>query len=723
MAEDFDIDPELLKEFLAESLEALAGLDTLFVELEQRPEDAAIVDRIFRPVHSIKGNSAFFGLVHVKNFSHALENILQEIRAHKRAASKPIIDVLLEGTDLLRGMLERIAGGDLSTEFRPDEEACLARFHEAMAAEEVSQATQVRAARTALQALRGADVPPALAAQIEAALALVEPLLSTLAPPEAAPGGEAGARYALGATDVTEAVATVVAFVREVGRVERDEQRCEAFLAAIRALAAAAATAGRSSAQEVLGGLQDNFQTIHASGIGFDELMAGLLQEQVDKLLPALDRPAAPVAAPAAAPDTAKSEPEKAEAGTEPQSEAKSEVGGKTLRVAEEKVDHFMSFVGELIIAGEVFAYLQKKLEKMPQVRQIAEEFKNANLSFSELSNNLQKSLMAVRRLPVRSILQKMPRIVRDIARANDKDVKLELEGEEIQIDKSLLEGLENPLVHMVRNSVDHGIEPSAEREAAGKPQQGTVRLLASATEETFMLCIADDGRGLDVEAIKAKAVEKGAITPERAATMSEQEGFQLIFGAGVSTAKTITEVSGRGVGMDVVRTNIQALGGSIEIESTPGTGTAISILLPMSVTLMVVDGLIARVAGDCYIIPLADVRESMRPTREQVYSVTGRGEIVDVRGELYRLLRLGHALGLERERLDPATATVVLVESNGNTCGILVDELLGQQSVVLKDLGRHFHGLHMIQGGAILGDGRVGLVLDIEGLFEFFLA
>ncbi len=733
-ASGFDLDPDLLREFLAESLETLTGLDVLFVQLERHPEDQATIDAIFRPIHSIKGNSSFFGLNNVKNFSHAMENILQEIRNRKRQATQGIIDTLLAGVDRLREMLERIAAGDLSTDLHAEEEALLGEFHTLLESEETGLAELLGTLREEIEAGRAAG--PGAEAPLHAAQATLGKLRRLLLPAESRETGGGELLYRIGGTFCTEAVRTTAGFVKSVGSASAEEPRVEAFLDALAELSDAASAAEDAPLIERIGQLRTDFAAIHESGIGFDDLLAGLLKERLDAVLSAVETcdPAAGVCtmngektqafSPAEAAAT-RAEPVDGEppapAAEEPRKTAEAPAaGGKSLRVAEEKVDAFMGFVGELIIANEVFNYIQKRLERQPGVREIAQEFKNANLTFTELSNNLQKSLMAVRRVPLKTTVQKLPRIVRDIATSQGKQVNFVIEGDDLQIDKSLLEGLEDPLVHMVRNSVDHGIEDPETRAAAGKPAEGRVTLRAEADEETFRLVLEDDGRGLDVEALKAKAVANGLLAQEAADAMPDREAFGLIFGAGVSTAKTVTDVSGRGVGMDVVRSNISRLNGQIEVDSAVGRGTSVTIQLPMTVTLMVVEGLIARVGGEHYILPMTEVKESLRPEPGSVSTVTGRGEMVQVRGELYRLVRLYELLGIRPDETEPESGTVVLLQARGESCGLLVDELVSQQSVVLKDLGRSFAELATVKGGAILGDGRVGLVLDIEGLIEY---
>ncbi len=937
------IDPALLQDFISESQEILDGLDPLFVALESNPDDMSIVDGIFRPVHSVKGNSGFFNLTNIKNFAHIMENILGEIRSRKRQATPPLIDLLLKGVDFLRGMMNRLAQGDYSGRFTPEEEAHLDLLNQASSASGAAAAGPAETPETAAAKLKAAfeamrkgegdaALVSALGDSIDAFIRLAAPEFFAKAPEES----PVSVGYLIGAAEVTGAVATIEHFIANLERNEKEEAMCEAFLTALKAIE----EAGERHEQEIVNlveQIRDDFVTIHDSGIGFDELMTSLIRERFDAILKhverveiagggefflagenitdlvrtmqdfvagiqKLEKDSAPTDAFLNAmatlkdmsgekPDLlqaieqiqddfitihesgigfddlmqslisdrlttilsqldhgaaesftyklggtdvtplvqvlesvasnpyriesdaktmaelahalqtlgeaaetagkadlgleaaglvadagnivssgvgldpnmenmirerlekliaatektkvekkkeAKAEPAKEAAKDEHQAAAPAapaakeaakpapasgghqESSGKTLRVAEEKVDHFMSFVGELIITGEVFAYIQKKLEQYPEVRQVAQEFKNANLSFNELSTNLQKSLMEVRRVPLKGVLQKLHRIIRDTAAALGKKIDLEIIGEDVQIDKSLLEGLESPLVHMVRNSADHGVEMPEDRKAAGKSETGHVTITAAATEEQFTLTIKDDGKGLDLDAIKAKAVSRGLMTEEAARNMPDKDAYRLIFNAGLSTAKVVTDVSGRGVGMDVVLSNITKMNGNITVDSALGKGSVFTILLPMTVTLTVIDGLVARIGDQFYIIPISDVRESVKPSEEQVHVIKGSQEVLNVRGVLHPIVRLNRVLGIYSGNVteEVTEATAVMVQGKrGMGAAFLVDELIGPQSVVVKELGTEFENIRCLQGGSILGDGRVGLVLSVQGI------
>lgn len=710
---DSPVNNSLLQDFLQESLEMLDSLDQLFVALEQKPDDLDIINQIFRPVHSIKGNSAFFNLTNVKDFSHTLESILQDIRNGKHKMTPEITDALLRGIDFLRQMLGRFASGNMGTDLTPEEQAhlkTLARISQSDANPLTAPAREILNAINALT-----DTPPALAEKLQALRAACEKVLQPPAEKKekAAPGKGAGkaSSYAINGKDVTAQVQCIVGTIEKMEEKAKDEKNLDAFAAAIKETM----TAGKGTpVEEVLLKMEDEFLTIRNAGLPFDDLITSLLKEHLDEALPlfAAASPAAesqpkPAEAPkAAAPATA---PAQAHAGT-----AKLQ---KTLRVPEDTIDTFISYVSELIITGEVFHYLQKHLENVNDRAQIIREFKTANIAFANLSINLQKSIMAIRRVELRQVMQKLPRIVHDTAAQLGKKITFKMSGEELQIDKALVENLEAPLIHMVRNSADHGVEPPEVRAAAGKDPVGMVTLSAEIIEDHCIIRLCDDGKGLDIAAIKKKSVANGLITEDRAATMSDAEAARLIFAAGVSTAKKITDVSGRGVGMDVVLSNITAMNGTIDIASTLGKGTEMTITLPMSLMTLVIDGVLARVGDEQYIIPLTDIRNLIRPSKDQFCSVTEQGMMLMVRDELYRLLRLDDFFCVKGSSTDIEHATIILVESEIGTCGLVVDEILGQQSVVLKNLDKQFKNLKFLRGTAILGDGHVGLVVDIKNL------
>lgn len=372
------------------------------------------------------------------------------------------------------------------------------------------------------------------------------------------------------------------------------------------------------------------------------------------------------------------------------------------------KLDALIDLVGELVIA-------QSMVVQDPSIQSL--ESRNLARSLRQLSrttSELQRNAMSLRMVPVRSAFQKMGRLVRDISAQQKKQVQLVLDGEETELDRNIVEKLADPLVHMIRNAVDHGLESPEERVANGKSALGTVRLSASHQRGGILIRIQDDGKGLNSQKILSKGIERGLVSPT--AELTESEIYNIIFMPGFSTAETITDLSGRGVGMDVVKKNIESLRGKVEIQSVLGKGTTFTILLPL--TLAIIDGLMVGVGNDRYIIPTISVRESFRPKPESVTTIHERGALVSVRGKQTPILRLGEFLGTEGVKAkNYEDGIIIVVESGDEMRGILVDELIGKQEVVIKSLGETFKNQHLLAGAAVLGDGSVGLILDVDTL------
>jgi len=379
------------------------------------------------------------------------------------------------------------------------------------------------------------------------------------------------------------------------------------------------------------------------------------------------------------------------------------------VRVDTLKLDGLIDLVGELVIA-------QSMVVQSPEVRDVASVHLSRCLGqLRGITSDLQRTAMSLRMVPIRNTFQKMARLVRDLGVQQGKDIQLILEGEDTELDRNIVEELGDPLVHMIRNSADHGIEPQAERLAEGKPPAGTITLRAFHRGGFIVIEIQDDGRGLNPDRIRMKAIERGLVKPDD--NIDERAIFDLIFAPGFSTAEKITDLSGRGVGMDVVRRNIERMRGKIEIESAIGQGTTFTISLPL--TLAIIEGLLVGVGDQRYVIPTLSVRESFRPLPSMVTTVQGRGEMVSVRGRLTPVLRLGEHLNTPAAAADLSAGILVVVESGQDSRCLFVDELIGKQEVVIKSLGDMFHQQTNFAGAAILGDGRVGLILDVNALVK----
>lgn len=432
--------------------------------------------------------------------------------------------------------------------------------------------------------------------------------------------------------------------------------------------------------------------------------------------------PAAPAAAPApapvAAPKAAKAAaPVAGPAATPAANETKKRSGNspKATRIKEivkidlERVDNLVSLIGELVI-------VEAMLVNAPELKAQASPWLRDQLSqMSKITRDLQDIGTRMRMVPVRGVFQKMSRIIRDLSRKGGKPTKVVLSGEGTEMDRSMVEQLGDPLIHMVRNAVDHGLETVEDRLAAGKPREGTISLSAYHQGGSVIIEVSDDGKGLDREAIVAKAISQGLI--KDAEKMSDAEVYDLIFAPGFSTAKKITEISGRGVGMDVVRRNIESVRGRITIDSAPGRGSTFTMVLPL--TLAIIDGLLITCGPERYIIPTLSVVESLKPERSMIFTVAGRGELVSVRGQTYPLFRLDKLLHVPEAVQDPVDALVVIVEARGRRLGLLVDDVLYQQQVVIKSLGNQSLGTEFLSGAAILSDGLVGLILNTDELAD----
>lgn len=417
--------------------------------------------------------------------------------------------------------------------------------------------------------------------------------------------------------------------------------------------------------------------------------------------------PAAPLAAapepPVPSPATSKESPAPVVPANVEVPGSKGGAGASSVKVDTQKLDGLVDLVGELVIAQSLVAQdsTLRTLESQQLTRNLAQ--------LGRITKELQRVAMSLRMVPIRSTFQKMNRLVRDTAAKTGKEVELVMEGEETELDRTIVEEISDPIVHMIRNSLDHGIEKPDRRVAQGKPARGTLWLRAFHQGGNIVIQIEDDGAGLNRERILAKAQENGLVHPND--QLSEKEIFNLIFAAGFSTAEKVTEISGRGVGMDVVRKNIDKLRGKIDISSTAGKGSCFTIYLPL--TLAIIDGLIVSVAGQRFIIPTLSVCESFRPTPDMIATVHERGEMVSVRGRLRPLLRLAEFFGLRPGSTAPEQGIVVVIESGEDQRAILVDQLVGKQEIVIKNLGEAFKQNPALAGAAILGDGRVGLIVD----------
>ena len=549
----FIADPELAGMFIADATDHLGTIEATLLKLEKSPTDLKLVNDIFRPFHTVKGNAGVLGIASIEEFAHKIETLLDLARSGKHAIGAAEIDLVLKTVDLLKLIIEELparAAGQPVTDTSARRRELMARVDALIA---------------------GTTPPPSN----KAGFTTPPP------PPASSSNGDSDRK----------------------GPSTRDEQ--------------------------------------------------------------------------------------------------------STVKVDTQKLDNLVDMVGELVIAQAILA-------EDPAIAGASDDRLTRRLAHvRRITSDLQRDTMAMRMVPIRQTFQKMSRLARDLARKFEKPCSLTLTGEDTELDRKVVEHLTDPLMHMVRNAIDHGIESPADRQAAGKPAVAELRLRAFHRAGFIVVEIADDGAGLDTERILAKGKSQGIVPQD--ADLSPADVHQLIFQPGFSTASQVTELSGRGVGMDVVRRNIEALRGRIDIHTEQGKGTTFAIQLPL--TLAIVDGILLGVGGDRFVIPTFAVQESFRPTPTQVQTMQGQVCMVQVRDRLYPLLHLGEVFNIAGARKRISEGTVVICHESGRVVALAVDELLGKQEVVIKSLGEMFKNIRGIAGGAILGDGRIGLILDTGGL------
>jgi two-component system chemotaxis sensor kinase CheA len=733
--------------FFDETDEHLAAMESLLVAMDVSAPDSEDLNAIFRAAHSIKGSSGTFGFDDMMAVTHVMETLLDRVRKGEAALTTDMVDACLAAGDVLRNLLGAHKGEDTAdTEAAKDvcerlEALCAAIDAGEDAVASVEQAAAAApAAASSMPTLHVSFMPDGMvASQGDMLDNMVEELrrIGTVdtvdRPPANAPHGLWTIRLR---THVpVEVLRETIDFLAEPGSViiravepgerepaaQGDDDAFGFFDDAPAVETQAHSTAAeddgfgffeplgedKTSADHSSGG-DDSFGLFEptpeaaAGGEVADDGSFGLFEAVTPTPAePVVERAvvARPVAAGAPATDVA----EKGAKGKAPVHVDSS------IRVSVEKVDQMINLVGELVITQ---AMLQQSASDLDPV-----VFERMMAGLSQLERNtrdLQESVMSIRMMPISTVFTRFPRVVRDLSKKLNKKVELKTSGEGTELDKGLIERIADPLTHLIRNSLDHGIETPEARRAAGKPETGTITLRASHQGGNIVIEVGDDGAGLNRERILSKARERGLPASE---SLTDNEVWQLIFEPGFSTAAQVTEVSGRGVGMDVVKKNIAALGGRVEIDSMTGIGTRMTVRLPL--TLAILDGMSVRVGSETYIIPLSYVVESLQATKAMVRSVSGVDRLIQVRGEYLSVVPLYESFGVEGAQTDWTQGIMVVLEADGAKAALFVDELVGQHQVVIKSLEANFRRVPGLSGATIMGDGRVAMILDAPGLVD----
>ncbi len=680
--------------YLQESADHVSSMEADLLALRGAPTDTELLNSIFRSAHSIKGGAGSFGMTSLVRFTHSLENVLDRLRSLEMQATDSLIDVLLRSVDVLSYMLS----ADDETDMPEEALEIMAHIQTLMATEpdtanETPPAPEKIADETRPVHLYRVDFAPAPDLFASGTNPIV--LLRNLA--------------ALGTVSCCHLHSDKLPSLADL-----DPARC--YLSWMMELASVCPEAELREVFEFVEHLADiQVQCIDVPpGIAAAEPAAEPVAQHIAE--PIAEHVAEPVAAPAHISEKPASTPEhNAAPASDPRKQAakKSEASGDTgtIRVAIEKVDRLIDLVGELVIAHVMTAQMVESFEPscLPKLR-------DAVAAMERNTRELHERVMSVRMLPVGMLFQRYPRAVYDIAQSTGKHIRLETSGEETEIDRSMLESLGDPLTHLIRNSADHGIESPAERLAAGKPEEGVVSLRAYHRSGRIVIEISDDGAGIDTERVRRKGIERGLIGPD--APLNDDQVRMLIFEPGFSTCDKISNLSGRGVGMDVVKRNVQQLNGTVSLASQKGRGTTVSIELPL--TLAILEGLLVRVIDRTLVLPLLSVIETVPLRKEQIVRLAEQGEVIVIREESIPLLRLARYLGLSEQSNGADTDArnlAVIVEAGNRKIGLVVDELLGQQQVVVKSLERHLRKVDGLMGATILGDGCVAPIVDVAGM------
>ncbi|HXY97916.1 MAG TPA: chemotaxis protein CheA [Steroidobacteraceae bacterium] len=689
--------------FFEESFEAIESMEAALLKLDVGAPDPEVINTVFRVAHSIKGGAGMFNFSDIASFTHTCETLLDGVRAGRTRLTTAVMDLLLKSVDVMREMLR---AAQRKESFDPQKVADLQFDLEvAVAKNDVAAAPEAAAAPAAAAPAGQAAAPAAPLALPEWQIS-VKPLENMLSR-----GNEPLALFAalaeLGELSVTASVGEVPPLARI------DPHRC--YVQWQLRLKSAATEAQIAEAFEWVEGDCDYHITPASAASAAAKPAAPAASPQAPPAAPAA-APAAPAAAPAPAAETASPPAAAAEAAAaRPAARADATPAANagdagSIRVSVGKIDELINTVGEVVITQSMLAQLGALVEGPS-----AERLRSGLAQLERNVRELHESVMRVRMLPIGFAFSRFPRLVRDVAQRLGKQIDLKLTGEQTELDKTVLERIGDPLVHLVRNSIDHGIEKPEERVAAGKPAAGTVHLEAFHRGSAIIIEVSDDGRGLDCERILAKARSRGLVGPSE--TPSEEAIFELIFLPGFSTAEQTTDLSGRGVGMDVVRRNIKSLGGKIDIRSTRGRGSRFTISLPL--TLAIVDGQSVCVGEETYIVPLVSIVESLQIMEGGVNRLSNAGEVISFRGDYLPLLRLHELFGVEPRTRAIHEGLVVVAEGDGQRVGLFVDDLRGQQQVVIKSLETNYGHVPGVSGATILGDGAVALILDVPGLIR----
>jgi len=683
---------KLLVEFLEESIDSLAPIANFLIQIETTPNDINLINSIFAPIHSLKGNAAFFGFAQTKLLAHTMENLLDRFRTKTISPSKYSINILLNGLDMLDTMLQNIKN---KKENEIDDEKSFNDSIESINnildedSDQVSLLLEIEKKFKIITPF----IPEDKTGLWQEILKL-SGLLKTTQPAKIK---EDNIKY-------PEVLNTVIDILNEP---EFDSLEEEQKKVIYRSFAVLEKSSISSETLEKIKELRTQYDEYMEDIEEFDSFLAEILLEKFQDLkesgiwiLPEQDT----------LPD------KQLDISIKEVDENINQ--SKTMRVEESSVDSFLEYVGELVVVEEMLSYIQRELAVTEKNRNLINVFKQTLETFDILSDNLRKSILTIRKVPINNILQKAPRIVHDLTLKLNKKINVIIEGENINIDKRYVDLLDAPMVHMVRNSIDHGIEDSAHRLQMEKSEYGTIRISVKEDAQSITMIIEDDGKGLNLKKLKEKAVKNGIISPTE--SLAKDQIIKLLFKPGISTAETITDLSGRGVGMDVVHKHIMMCGGNIFVDTVPEQGTTITITMPTNITTQILKGFLIRAGNEIYVLPMQRVSESFAATEQDIKTIKEKQKFIVRHDTSIPIIELAKKLNLnnwqefyqEQEKM-----TFVVVTINHKSYALRVEEIIGVHKVVVKKVEGDLINSQIFDGAAIVGDGSVSMIIGEDGL------
>lgn len=671
--------------FLEESREHLQTLNSCLLELEHNPEDPSVLNEIFRSAHTIKGMSATMGFTEIAELTHEMENVLDLLRKNQLKANDDIVNTIFKCVDTLEQMVESV---ESETEHGIDVSALVKKLVSIAKGEVISQMSENVSTKETSSALVKSSTEfndTEIAVINKAKASGLQPLEIKIKLSETCLLKSARAYIIMNALEEIGEVIKTVPPTEDLEQENFDSSFDIIFITSNE----------NSKVQEVLLAVSE-VESVEINSIQISGEVAAKQSNIGTSTVPASKANTESVPAIA--------KPKTATAGIE-----KKLKSGQSVRVDIEKLDSLLNLVGELVIN-------KTRLEQIGITHRLTELVETIE-QMDRVTTDLQSVVMKVRMVPVGQVFNRFPRMVRDLSRELNKEINLTIEGEETELDRTVIDEIGDPLVHLIRNSIDHGVEHPDERIAKGKDPTGEVGLIARHEGNNVIIMVEDDGKGIDPNKIKSKAVEKGLITQDDADKMDDSDAVRLVFLPGFSTAEVVTDVSGRGVGMDVVKNKIESLGGLIDVETKIDEGSKFKIRLPL--TLAIIQALLVKVHEEIYAIPLGNIDSTINITTDDIKTIQNK-EVILLRGQIIPIIRLADVLNVpESEETESNDLFVVVVHMGDQKAGIIVDNLIGQQEIVIKTLGNLLTGIKVIAGATILGNGQVALILDVGTLMQ----